>query len=269
MQDLRYFIDRRLYRITGFLHPVDAMVLYGLAKLQRASGIVGGVAEIGVFYGRAFSLLAKTLQSGKERGLAIDLFDIGPLPSGGSQQLDAFNDAMRGEGIPVVDYEVYAGSSAAVTAELIKDRIGPVRVFSVDGGHERDDVDNDSALALNALHPAGVIAFDDFFNPSYPDVTCAVLDFMNRQDGGVRPFCITKNKLYVCRADVHAFYMKGMEELDLWAGGEKQKFAFLGDEVYHCTQSLANRVVYQKAAERGFGAIAAGLLRAPRHKFAR
>jgi hypothetical protein len=269
MIDDTAYINRRLYKITGFLHPVDAMVLLGLSLFQKSHGITGSIAEIGVFYGRSFCLLVRTLVRGKEKALAIDLFDIGVRDGRDSEQLESFKRTLATEGVPDSDYLIRAGSSGEVTADYIVGNVGRVRLFSVDGGHEKEEVDYDSALALQALHPNGVIAFDDFFNPQYPDVTCAVIDFLRANSGQITPFCLTKNKLYVCPSSAYDTYTRCMSELPLWAGATKAVFPFLGKNVHFCTQSIPNRIAYQKAAEIGFGDIADKLLRKSRQVYAR
>ena len=267
--DHRMFVHQHLYKTEGFLHPIDAMVLLGLSLFQRSRGIRGGIVEIGVFYGRSFSLLARTLQPGREKALAIDLFDIGVRQGLDSKQLESFKRTMSDAGVLDADYSAWAANSRNLAADTILEAVGRVRLFSIDGGHEKPDVDHDCALAMASLHPEGAIAFDDFFNAQYPDVTCSILDFINASSGKMRPFCLTRNKLYVCRDSAYPGYMECLSGLTLWAGASKQTFKFLGWDVFHCTQSMTNRVLYQKAAEFGLGGLADKLLRASKPKHTR
>src|ERR1700677_697810 len=73
--DLRSFVDNRLYKIKGFLNPVDAMIFSDILNFQTCQEYTGAVAEIGVFYGRSFTLMAKAITS-EEKALGIDLYDI-------------------------------------------------------------------------------------------------------------------------------------------------------------------------------------------------
>lgn len=76
MKHFKEFIDRRLYRIRGFMHPSDAMAFSAIMSCQRQQGWQGALAEIGVFYGRSLALMALDAQASREKVLGIDLFDI-------------------------------------------------------------------------------------------------------------------------------------------------------------------------------------------------
>jgi hypothetical protein len=56
------------------MNPSDALLFAAVAAGQTADGIKGSLAEIGVFFGRSFFLLAK-MASDSEKALALDLFN--------------------------------------------------------------------------------------------------------------------------------------------------------------------------------------------------
>jgi len=240
---LRRFVDNRLYRIKGFLHPIDAMIFSDLLDFQMSQGISGSVAEIGVFYGRSFALLASAIAD-DETALGIDLYDI-------DGQLEYVNRTLNDEGV-LQKCTLHVGSSMDIQPSEISRQVGPVRFFSVDGGHERPFVEYDSMLALDALSSDGIIAFDDFFNSQYPDVTLAVVKFLE-DHADVSPFCITKNKLYVCRRAQYETYLTFMKTAPLWAHSEREYFSFMGHAMVHPTQSVINRAIYQTLSTKGFG----------------
>ena len=60
--------------VEGWLHEEALLLTLALHRQQRAAGIAGGVAEIGVYHGRFFLALALCC-GGDERALAVDLFD--------------------------------------------------------------------------------------------------------------------------------------------------------------------------------------------------
>jgi len=257
---LRSFIDNGLYKIRGFMHPVDAMAFSAILEYQVREGMQGGIAEIGVFFGRSFSLLARNAQSAGDRALGIDLFDI-------SGQLDYVRAVIAREGVQQAT-QLHAGSSLELTARDVTDKIGPVRFFSVDGGHELHHIAKDSELAIETLAPHGVIAFDDFLNPQYPDLTVGVIDFL-RHTESVVPFCISRAKLYVCRPEFRDRYMTLIRTTPLWASVEREEFTFLGHRIIFTSQSIINRGLYQKLAERGLGRLGNFLTMQKQRRFAR
>jgi hypothetical protein len=251
------FINRELYRLNGFLHPIDTMVFTAILDYQNRKGWLGGIAEIGVFYGRSLALMVKYLKPG-EKAYGADLFDIDEHPGADSDQLlyvkkhlgvDKSNDAVI----------LKKGNSANLKPADITQAIGKVRFFSIDGGHELPDILHDGMLAMESLTDEGVIAYDDFFNPQYPDLTVGVLDLLRKHTDFVS-FCSTNNKLYVCKAAYYDEYFAAMQAAELWGNSYQVKFTFLGRQIVHWTQSLKNRIIYQKCMEIGMGSLGERLI---------
>lgn len=259
---LKHFIDNDLYRIKGFMHPVDAMAFSAILNYQAQINVSGPVAEIGVFHGRSFALMAASARPG-ERSLGLDLFDI-------DGQLDSVQNTLRRLHLSRSNVNLITCDSTEVTrAQLIAWTNGPVRFFSIDGGHEYATVLSDASLALTGIGDGGVIAFDDFFNPQYPDLTRAVLDFLHEHMDRLVPFAITRNKLYVCRPSHYERYVMCAKFSPLWASAERDTFSFLEAKVVSITQSLPNRAIYQTLAARGWGMLGDKLTRKPKHEFTR
>jgi hypothetical protein len=261
--DARKLIDRKLYRVRGFLHPVDAMLFANLLSEQSARGVAGGVCEIGVFFGRGLLLMAAHLTGWQERALGIDLFDIG-----NGRQFACVKSMLTSHGV-MEKCALLQASSLDLAPGDITAEVGRVRFFSVDGGHEKHHVDHDSALALASLSDEGIIAFDDFFNPLYPNVSVSVLDFLGKHPNDLAPFCISKSKLYVCRSQHHRLYLELSKSLKMWARVKSESFDFAGRSVVYFSQSMMNRVFYQKSAELGLGSIGNYLTRATPRRYAR
>ncbi len=258
---LRSFIDKKLYRIHGFMHPADAMAFAGILDFQTQNGWRGALAEIGVFYGRSMALMAENARAAGDAVLGIDLFDIGGQK--------AYVEAMlKREGL-ADRVTLLPGSSHDVTPDMIVKQSGKVRFFSIDGGHELDNVENDSALALGALTGEGVIAFDDFMNAQYPDVTIGAVRFLEANMDRVRPFAITKSKLYVATAAHADAYLACARTMPLWGTAYREEFAFLGSRVVHIAQPIVRRGMYQELAKRGLGGLADRIPGASARQFAR
>lgn len=91
------------------------------------------------------------------------------------------------------------GSSEDITADEIAEQVGPVRFFSVDGGHWKSIVQNDLRIAAAALSADGVIALDDYCRADWPDVTLGYALWQHNTDSNIVPFAVGSNKLYLCR----------------------------------------------------------------------
>lgn len=254
MYDKR-FIDRYLFQIRGFLHPVDGMVLSCLSQAQAHEGLSGSISEIGVFFGRSFALLCRSLQTPHERAVAIDLFDIGLMKGERLDQLSYFRKAVAEAGVSLDSVEIFKGDSRGFTAANVEERVGKIRFFSIDGGHDVEHVINDCAIADSCLQEHGIVAFDDFFNVEFPGVSEAVIAMLKAGKYDLTPFCITRNKLYVCRTKYHDFYRNIILNFRFWAGVERKEVVFLERGVIWCHQSLLRRAFYQKAAEIGWAGV--------------
>ncbi len=203
--NIRKFIFRDLRSIEGYIDPPDALVYLSILERQREHGLEGNAAEIGVYFGRSYFLLRK-ITSPDDQVLAIDLFNIGEMSNGMSEQYRSFLRNGDRLGLPVNKDLLVVGDSAELSPEDILNRVGKVRFFSVDGGHTLSNLETDSRLAKETIADHGVIVFDDTFNPAWPEVTVGVADFLRNNDRNFSAFCMTKYKTYVCRREFHDFY---------------------------------------------------------------
>jgi|LakMenEpi03Aug12_release.lakeMendotaPanAssembly.Ray.scaffolds.fasta_scaffold491725_1 hypothetical protein len=261
MKQFRTFIDRRLYRIRGFMHPSDAMAFAAIMTFQAERGWQGAHAEIGIFYGRSLALMAFDAAQRASRVLGIDLFDIP------GQQ--AYVDRRMGELGLAGQVTLHAGSSLEPAAVQALETIGPVRLFSVDGGHELVHIANDAELATSVLSARGVIAFDDFMNAQYPDLSRGILSFLESNSDRIVPFAITRAKLYCCPPQVYDDYFSALSRADIWGGAWSEQFHFLERRVVFINQPLLGRALYQTLAERGLGRAGDWLTRRPRRRVVR
>ena len=241
------FVDHDVYRIRGFLHPVDAMAFSEILDYQKTLQIPGSSVEIGVFYGRSLSLLAKDAKENSTKAVGIDLFDISGQQASVEESLNKL-DLLN-------SVTLVADSSFNISTKNIEKIAGKVRFFSVDGGHEMVHIKNDARLAMNSLTEGGVIAFDDFLNPQYPDLTVGIIDFMRENSEKLRAFAITRAKLYVSTVDFADKYLSKFEEIGLWRGMWREQFSFLDSPIIHINQKIVSRAVYQKFAEAGMGSV--------------
>lgn len=210
MKIARNYVFHLMPKVRGYLSTVDALAMASILVGQRNASLRGGVAEIGVFFGRSLYLMAMLLNS-HEKALAIDLFNIGESPGRDSEQLKDFLEVGGRMGIKLPRDMVLVGESQGFSAENILAKTGPVRFFSIDGGHYLGEVLHDAKLAEDTITDYGVMCFDDFCNPEWPEVTLAIFDFLRTKAGDFTPFLISQKKLFVCKRQYRDFYRQLIE----------------------------------------------------------
>ncbi|MQB41482.1 class I SAM-dependent methyltransferase [Rhizobium sp. ICMP 5592] len=248
--NVRKFVFHDLQKIDGYIDPPDALVFLSLIEKQKEENLSGGLAEIGVYYGRSYFLLRK-LSAPDSNVLAIDLFDI----EEDDAQYQRFLDNGKSLGIPVDEELVISGDSTQLDPQAITDKIGQVRFFSIDGGHLLHHVVADSRLAKNVLADHGIIAFDDTFNPAWPEVTIGVSDFLRRNSDTFAAFCMTKYKTYVCRREFHDLYQMAVRDAPHLKPFEQAEMDFLGSKVIRLHNPINRRVAYELMQRMGMSAL--------------
>ncbi len=198
--------------VNGWLQRVDAEIIGSILTFQGQNNIRGSCAEIGVHHGKSFIPLCMTLKA-DEQALCIDLFEDQEknLDSSGKGDFNAFKKNMEKHDIDFSRIRVLKGSSEDVKSDDILAQVGPVRFFSVDGGHWKSIVQNDLALAEKALSTEGVIALDDYCRAEWPGVTYAYTIWQNDTESDIIPFAVGSNKLYLCRKDYAQKYRAALE----------------------------------------------------------
>jgi hypothetical protein len=200
--------------VEGWLTDGAMTVMTIAHAVQRGLGVTGDIAEIGVHHGRFFIALALTC-AGDERAMAIDVFDDQHLniDQSGHGDRKIFEANVRAHGVPKERLIVHKGDSLAMRPrDFPSGMAGRVRLFSVDGGHTLQHVLNDMALAESVLSEAGVVILDDFFNPSWPEVTEGYLRYA-AESRALAPFAYGDNKLFLCREAYHATFMEAMRRM--------------------------------------------------------
>jgi hypothetical protein len=197
--------------VAGWLESEVLEIISVLDAAQRSMNVSGAVAEIGVHHGRLFIGL-NLLRSPAERAIAIDLFaqQERNVDSSGKGDLEVFlrNVCRWSSSDGLV---VHEGDSTELAGEKLRELAGgPVRFFSVDGGHTKAIVLSDLKLAESAVAPAGVVIVDDVFNEQWPGVATGTLQYMG--DGGqLVPFAIGLNKVFLCSCDYSQRYREALQ----------------------------------------------------------
>jgi predicted O-methyltransferase YrrM len=215
------YATRDIASVSGMLQSGAVSILLSLIELQEAFGVEGNVAEIGVFQGKTFILLALALREG-ERAAAIEIF--GKSPGADRETRAVFEANLARFGCAHASDIIVADSQSLKPADLAA-RLGrdSVRLFSVDGDHSKAAVLHDLALARATLAPGGVIIADDLFNPWYPTVTEALYAFFADAPGDLEPIALIAangpvetgaGKLLIARHGYASRYKAGLKLLN-------------------------------------------------------
>jgi hypothetical protein len=154
---LQAYIERGHKAVNGWLDSLAVDLIATLSRQQAKIGISGGIGEIGIHHGRLFILL-HLLRQANERSAAYDLFDMQEenVDASGLGDKAIFLDNLRRHGCDVERIVVKSRNSLHMTAAEVRADAGPVRLFSVDGGHTADITASDLALAEASLCPGGI-----------------------------------------------------------------------------------------------------------------
>jgi hypothetical protein len=197
--------------VEGWFQRIDAEIFSTLLAFQKTHGIAGGCCEIGVHHGKSFIPLCLSLNA-NELGLCIDIFEdqTRNLDQSGCGDREALFANLKRFGVDLSRVRVLDESSENVAVDRILDEVGPIRFFSIDGGHWKSIVQSDLALAEACLAQGGVIALDDVFRADWPEVTFGLASWLERAKTNIVPFAYGTNKLYLCRETFAAAYRESI-----------------------------------------------------------
>jgi hypothetical protein len=202
---LRAYVLEDGETVKGFLLPGAATVIWSLIEIQQHLGIRGDVAEIGLFHGKLFILLALALR-GDEIAIGVDPFEY----SNFGQFEPEFRRNIARFGIDDAMIRIFRQTSQSLDpATLMRDRPRGVRLFSVDGNHTAAALAHDLPLAARCLADDGLLLIDDIFHTWSPEVTEAAIDFIRGNDQDLVPLALIDRqgslrgggcKLVACRS---------------------------------------------------------------------
>lgn len=198
--------------VEGWLQRVDAEIIGTIFDYQSQHNITGSCVEIGVHHGKSFIPMCMALRE-DELALCIDIFDeqTKNLDSSGYGDLNVFQGNLAKFSIDSSRIRVFKGSSEDVNQDYILKQVGPVRFFSIDGGHWKSIVQNDLHLAEKTLMTGGVIALDDYCRTEWPDVTAGYTLWQENSESDIIPFAVGSNKLYLCHKDFTSAYRTALK----------------------------------------------------------
>lgn len=256
-RELDLYVRRGHRAVEGWVSPLLFRRIICLDRLQRELGVVGHVGEIGVHHGQLFILLY-LLRQAEERAVAIDLFEHQELNtdrSGAGDREIFLANITRWAGTPSA-VEIIATDSTAISGQDVTTTVGDrLRLFSVDGGHQRETVTHDLRTASECLVAGGIVMVDDYLNPEFPGVAEATLAFLS-SDTTLRPFCVSTQKLYLTTSDYAETYAHALYKAETgrsWSQERRHSFVKGIDspirtaELLDCTVVCYSDEVYRRS----------------------
>ncbi len=173
--------------IEGWFNKPSAAIWDTLLGFQEKSGIKGNLGEIGVWEGKS-ALLAAMHQRVGETLLLID-----PRQRATAQQTIE-------EACPETERIYFPKKSSLFRGtDLFQHNASSFRWFHIDGSHTAQFVKLDLEIADFLLDDEGIITLDDFFSPSYPQITEALFAFLTNSTCRLKLILVGFNKGYLCR----------------------------------------------------------------------
>ena len=160
---IQNYIEKGFRNIEGWYSQIALELISELNTIQISREIAGSLCEIGIHHGRSFILLSLLSQS-NERCIGIDLFE--------EQDENIEKSGCGNKEIVLSNLELYecqlnrikfiSKNSLNLTPEELLDiSKQKFRLFSLDGGHSTEIVQNDLQLAESVLQDGGIIIVDD------------------------------------------------------------------------------------------------------------
>lgn len=200
--------------VEGWLSRGACRLITTIDAAQRGLGQHGNVAEIGVHHGRLFILLLLLCRE-DENALAVDLFSDQSANIDGSGKGDEARlraNVRRHAGDR--PFRIHRGDSTRLSGEALRQLAGgPIRIFSIDGGHVEDVTLSDLLAAQDALTEGGVVVLDDCFSEGWPGVVSGVARYMSRPERMLVPFAVGGNKTLFCRSEFVSAYRRALHDL--------------------------------------------------------
>jgi hypothetical protein len=203
-EDDNAFLINVVHGIPGWLVDYTALTTMDILKFQEKSGISGSIFEIGVYAGRYFSILLRSALKRHSAIVGLDTFEY--------VDQDHVLASLRSVSADYGKIFLIKGPSREWNARDLIAKLGePARFISIDGSHDKLDVLWDLRLAEELTSKEGVVAVDDFLNPTALGVNEAVNQFF-LQPRNLVPWAYLPNKLFLARPAWAYRYKTFLEE---------------------------------------------------------
>lgn len=187
-----------LATINGWFSPASHGLFSFYLDFQNKQNINGNLGEIGVWEGKSACIICNYSKE-NEKIVLID-----PLIEKNSENIFRNIDAVCRR-IPenIELNNCISDNFLNHDTSLLRKSF---RFFHIDGCHTGTNVYSDLELADVLLHEDSILVVDDFFNPSYPQITEALYKYLFLNPYKFRLFFNGFNKAYLCRPGKYSFY---------------------------------------------------------------
>jgi predicted O-methyltransferase YrrM len=187
---------RSLDEVKGWFKPLD-QALFGWFLERQREDPPGDLVELGAYLGKSAILIGQHLRVG-ERFTVCDLFEM-PAEDSRNQQEHNSSYANLARAAFEANYLAFHSGLPAIVqgpTSVILEHVAArsCRFVHVDASHLYEHVAQDVDSARAMLRADGVVVFDDFRAEHTPGTAAAVWEGVITK--GLRPICLTANKLY-------------------------------------------------------------------------
>lgn len=209
--DVRQYLNGPFASVQGWCIPHLWQALWPLANAVAAQGGGGPIAEIGVYHGKFFIGLVKTMAA-ETHNTALDVFDLQQfnLDKAGEGNMSRFKENLAACGVAEKRVDMIKTDSMWLgreDAEKLRAKTGGFSMFSVDGCHLAEHTINDMLFAMEVTKPQGIIFVDDYYNADWPGVQEGVAKFYLNHTARFVPLYFSCNKLVLCNLSYHRIYL--------------------------------------------------------------
>lgn len=205
------YLEGGFKAVEGWCIPQLWQVIQPLREAVIAEGGMGPIAEIGVYHGKFFIGLVKTMDA-PAANYAIDVFDLQQfnLDGAGKGNLEKFRENLKANGVEESRVQIFRTDSMWLNRgdiDRIRVNSGGFSMFSVDGCHMVEHTINDILFAQEVTLPQGIIFVDDYYNANWPGVQEGVAKLFQSHAPRFVPLVYTCNKLMLCNLSYHKEYL--------------------------------------------------------------
>ena len=210
--ELALYLSSLFSSLRGWCYPQVWEAVTPLADTIAKSIPSAPLAEIGVYHGKFFIGLVKSLNSPRNN-YAFDVFEDQQfnLDRAGKGSREAFLANLERCGIPADTVHIKQMDSTWLTAADLHDirhSTGGFAFFSVDGCHTAQHTYHDLQVAMALTHPQGIIFLDDYYNEMWPGVQEGTAKLFLMGNPMFVPLVYIANKLLFCSISHHEPYLK-------------------------------------------------------------
>ncbi len=240
--------------IPGWFYRVDRHVFEHLLGWQNVTAQHGDLAEMGTFVGKTAILIGFFLKDGETLSVC-DLFGEPTADEENQTEVHTFYRQNPGEKVTsdlmrkTYDRmrETFEQNYLSLHRELpriiqgptsqIREHVAPksCRFIHIDASHIYRNVRDDVAAARDLLLDDGLVALDDFRKEVTPGVAAAAWEAI--ASNGLRPVCITNNKLYGTWGDPEPAQRALLE----WAGARPGYLTLVQEVLGHRLVIVADK----------------------------